>query len=46
MMQIRDYLTYETKLLQDIDRSVKQLKGKEILLVKVDWKGLSYEEAT
>ena len=46
MMQIRDYLTYETKLVQDIDRSVKQLKGKEIPLVKVVWKGLSYEEAT
>ena len=45
-MQIRDNLTYETKLIQIIDRSVKHLRGKEIPLVKVVWKGLSHEEVT
>ena len=39
-------LTYETKPIQIIDRSVKHLRGNEIPLVKVVWKGLSHEEAT
>ena len=45
-MQVRNDLTYETKLVQIIDRSIKHLRGKEIHLVKVVLKGLSQEEAT
>ena len=45
-MQVRDDLTYETKPIQIIDRSVKHLRGKEIPLVKVVWKRLSHKEAT
>ena len=45
-MQVRDDLTYETKPVQIIDRSVKHLRGKEIPLVKVVWKGLLHEEVT
>ena len=39
-------MTYETTPVQIINRSIKHLRGKEIPLVKVVWKGLSHKEAT
>ena len=39
-------MIYETKPVQIIGRSVKHLRGKEIPLGKVVWKGLSHDEAT
>ena len=44
--KVRDNLTYETKSVQIIDRFAKNLRGKEIPLVKVVWKRFSHEEAT
>ena len=45
-MQVRDDLTYETKPVQVINRSIKNLRGKAIPFVKVVWKGLSHEKST
>ena len=44
-IQIRDDLTYKTKSVQIIGRSIRNLIGNKIPLVKVVWKGLSHEEA-
>ena len=45
-VQIKENLTYETLPLRIEDRRVKQLRGKEIPLVKVIWGGASNEDAT
>ena len=44
-VQVRDNLTYETQPLRISDRRLKQLRGKEIALVKVQW-GTGEGEAT
>ena len=36
-VQVRDNLTYEAQPLRISDRRLKQLRGKEIALVKVQW---------
>ena len=36
-VQVRDNLTYEARPLQINDRRIRQLRGKEITLVKVQW---------
>ena len=38
-VQVRDNLTVETLPMRIEDREVKQLRGKEIALVKVVWRG-------
>ena len=38
-VQVRDNLTVETSPMRTEDREVKQLRGKEIPLVKVVWGG-------
>jgi len=43
---LRDDLTYEVGPVQIVDRKVKQLRNKQIPLVKVAWKGLTENEAT
>jgi len=45
-VQVKENLTYETLPLRIDDRMVKQLKGKEIPLVKVVWGSASGEDAT
>ncbi|XP_006573989.1 uncharacterized protein LOC114403380 [Glycine soja] len=45
-IQVKDNLTYETLPLRIDDRMVKQLRGKEISLVKVVWGSASGEDAT
>ena len=45
-VQVRENLTYETVPVRIDDRRVKQLRGKEIPLVKVIWRGASGEDAT
>jgi len=42
-VQVRDNLTVETLPLRIEDRKVKQLRGKEIPLVKVVWGGVTGE---
>ena len=44
-VQVRDNLTYEAQPLKISDRRLKQLRGKEIALVKVQW-GIDEGEAT
>ena len=36
-VQVRDNLTYDAQPLRISDRRIKQLRGKEIALVKVQW---------
>ena len=43
---VKENLTYETYPLRIEDRRSKQLRGKEIPLVKVMWSGASGEDAT
>ena len=45
-VQVRKNLTYETMPVRIDDRRVKQLRGKDIPLVKVIWRGASGEDAT
>ena len=45
-VQVRENLTYETVPVRINDSRVKQLRGKEIPLVKVIWRGVSGEDAT
>ncbi|XP_014618129.1 uncharacterized protein LOC114371392 [Glycine soja] len=45
-VQVKENLTYETQPLRIDDRMVKQLRGKEIPLVKVVWGSASGEDAT
>ena len=45
-MQVRDNLTIETLPLRIDDRKVKQLRGKEIPLVRVVWGGVTGESLT
>jgi len=45
-LEIRDNLTVETWPVRIEDREVKQLRGKEIVLVKVIWVGPTGESAT
>ena len=45
-VQVKENLTYETLPLRIEDRRNKQLRGKEIPLVKVIWGGTSGEDAT
>ena len=45
-VQVRDNLTVETLPLRIEDRKVKQLRGKEIPLVKVVWGGVTGESLT
>jgi len=45
-VQVKENLTYEIMPLRIDDRMVKQLKGKEIPLVKVIWGNASGEDAT
>jgi len=45
-VQVRDNLTVETLPLRIEDRKVKQLRGKEITLVKVVWSGVTSESLT
>jgi len=45
-VQVRDNLTVETLPLRIEDRKVKQLRGKEIPLVKVVWSGVTGESLT
>jgi len=45
-IQVKENLTYETLPLRIDDRMVKQLRGKEIPLVKVVWGSASGEDAT
>nr|KYP33905.1 Retrotransposable element Tf2 [Cajanus cajan] len=45
-IQLKDNLTYEMVPLRIDDKRVKQLKGKEIPLVKVIWEGNIEESAT
>ena len=45
-IQVKENLTYETSPLKIVDRRTKHLRGKEILLIKVIWGGISGEDAT
>ena len=45
-VQVKENLTYETQPLRIDDRMVKQLRGKEIPLVKVVWGSASGEDTT
>ena len=45
-VQVRENLTYETLPVRIEDHRIKQLRGKEIPLVKVIWRGVSGEDAT
>ena len=45
-VQVKENLTYETQPLRIDNRMVKQLRGKEIPLVKVVWGSASGEDAT
>nr|KYP37966.1 hypothetical protein KK1_040827 [Cajanus cajan]KYP37967.1 hypothetical protein KK1_040828 [Cajanus cajan] len=36
-VQLKDNLTFETMPIQIVDRKIKQLRGKQISLVKVIW---------
>ena len=45
-IQIKDNLTFETSPVRIEDRKTKQLRGKEINLVKVLWSGTHDESAT
>ena len=45
-VQVRDNLTYKAQPIRIEDRKVKQLREKEIPLVKVIWEGLTSESAT
>jgi len=44
-VQVKENLTYETLPLRIEDRRTKDLRGKEIALVKVIWGGASEEDA-
>ena len=43
---MKENLTYETLLVRIEGHRIKQLKGKEIPLVKVIWRGALGEDAT
>ena len=43
VVQVKENLTYETLPLRIEDRRTKHLRGKEISLVKVIWRGASGE---
>ena len=45
-VQVKENLTYKTFPLRIEDRRTKQLRGKEISLVKVIWGGASGEDTT
>ena len=45
-IEINEALTYEEKLVKLLDRKVKELRNKRILLVKVLWRNHGIEEAT
>ena len=45
-VQVKENLTYETLPVRIGDHRIKQLRGKEIPLVKVIWRGASGEDAT
>ena len=45
-LEVRDNLTVETWPVRIEDREVRQLRGKEIVLVKVVWVGPTGESAT
>ena len=45
-VQIRDDLSYKAQPVRIEDRKIKQLRTKEIPLVKVIWEGLTSESAT
>ena len=45
-VQVKENLAYETLPLRIDNRSVKQLKGREIHLVKVVWRNASSKDAT
>ncbi|XP_052877229.1 uncharacterized protein LOC128283855 [Gossypium arboreum] len=45
-IEVRPNLTFEEELVQILDRDVKTLRRKSILLVKVLWRNHSTEEAT
>ena len=40
-VEVRDNLTVEAMPIRILDREVKQLRGKEIALVKVAWGGVA-----
>ena len=45
-IEINETLTYEEKPVKLLDRKVKELRNKQILLVKVLWRNHELEEAT
>ncbi|XP_071902206.1 uncharacterized protein [Coffea arabica] len=45
-IEIDESLTYEEKLVQLLDRKVKELRNKQILLVKILWRNHGIEKAT
>ena len=45
-IEINEALTYEEKLVKFLDRKVKELKHKQIPLIKVLWRNYGIEEAT
>ena len=45
-LQLEEDLTYEERLIQILDRKIKELRNKKIHLVKVLWQNSSVEEAT
>ena len=45
-VQVQEDLSYESRLIQIIDRDIKRLRNKEIPLVKVLWQNQRLEEAT
>ncbi|XP_027368371.1 uncharacterized protein LOC113874343 [Abrus precatorius] len=46
IIQLKDNLTYETSPVRIVDQQVKQLRGKDIVLVKVVWSKTGDEDAT
>ncbi|XP_075097958.1 uncharacterized protein LOC142175272 [Nicotiana tabacum] len=45
-VKLDENLTYEEELVAIVDRQVRKLRSKEILFLKVFWKGKPIEEAT
>ena len=46
LVQLKENLTYEEKLVQILDRMEKELRNKKITLVKMLWCNHSVEEST
>ena len=46
LVQVRDDLSYDSRLIQIIDRAVKKLRNKEVSLVKVSWQNHTAAETT